>query len=359
MKTVTSRPTNHLLGLPSTRYLLAMALAKGNVMDAITITQTQNWHDTPEVLAALKAAVGAMDTEDAAALLRPIGYDYAEFLRPQTIVGRLVGLRRVPFLTRVLAQSVATASYWTGESRPKPVTRSEFTGETLGYAKTASITVVSEELVKTTSPAAVVTLSRDLGRAGAQAIDEAFIDPLNAGNASKPASVTHGAPQFPSTGATVSNIDDDLSLLINSLSDAGSDLSFATWVMRPRTAISLSRLRSSSDDALAYPGITARGGLLFGLPVITSASMRTSDETGHPTSITLLDASQIDFADDGDSNLSVSTNASIQMESDPQTGAAEQVSLWQRNLIGLRAERAVNWKRRHPGVAATLTGVTY
>jgi hypothetical protein len=81
--------------------------------------------------------------------------------------------------------------------------------------------------------------------------------------------------------------------------------------------------------------------------------------SGDPSSIVLLDPSQIALADDGDATLSVTTEATVQMETAPETGAAEQVSLWQMNLAGLRAERMVNWKRRHPAVAATLTGVTY
>ena len=85
-----------------------------------------------------------------------------------------------------------------------------------------------------------------------------------------PASVTYGAPSFVSSGASVTNIDEDLAALIQPLVDAGSDLTFAAWVMLPRTAIYLSRLRGTADGALSFPFINAKGGVLAGLPVVTS-----------------------------------------------------------------------------------------
>lgn len=218
--------------------------------------------------------MGAMNTADEAALLGPVGFDYAEFLRPQTIIGRLTGLRRLPFRTRMVSQSGGSMAYWVGEQAPKPITLSEFTGESMPVAKVASIAVITEELARSSAPSAESTISRDLSRAGSEAMDFAFIDPNNAGIPDvMPPSITNGAPQFPSTGATVGNIDEDLAKLIQSLIDAGSDLTFATWVMLPRTAIYLSRLRGSSDGPPAYPGVSARGGTLLGLPVITSGNV--------------------------------------------------------------------------------------
>lgn len=350
----------HLRGMTATRYLKALAAAKGDLPAAVAYALSQNWKNTPDVPLALKAAMGAMNTEDEAALLGPVGTDYAEFLRPQTIIGRLTGLNRRPFRTRMVDQSAGTTAYWVGEQQPKPVTLAEFTGDTMPVAKVAAIAVFTEELAKSSEPSAESALSRDLNRAGAQAMDAAFIDPANAGIPDvMPASITNGAPSFVSSGATVANIDEDLAALIQSLVDAGSDLTFAAWVMLPRTAIYLSRLRGTSDGALSFPFVNAKGGTLMGLPVITSGNVPVSAASGSPSSITLLDAAQIAIADDGDSELSVTTQATVQMETAPETGATEQVSLWQNNLVGLRAERMVNWKRRHPGVVASLTGVTF
>lgn len=345
-------------GLTATRFLKSLAIAKGDPVAAHGYACGQNWRDTPIVE---KALVDAIDQNSGSALLAQAGFDFAEFLRPQTILGRLAGLRRVPFNVRMLAQTGGTAAHWVGETHPKPLSAASFEGETLPLAKVCAICVITGELLRSSAPSAESVLSADLGRAGAQAMDEAFIDPANAGISDvKPASVTSGVTPIASTGSMVANIDNDLDALLNALSAAGSDLGAAVWVMRPRTAIYLARLRApGGDGALAYPGMSARGGVLMGLPVITSANVPVSSTSGNPTSITLLDPSQIALADEGEAELGVALHASVQMEDAPQTGAQSQVSLWQRGLAALRAERTINWRARRAGMAQVLSGVTY
>ena len=351
--------SNHLRGLTATRFIKALAVAKGDPVLAVAYAEGQNWRTTPNVLPGLKAAVGAMDTTDAAALLAEVGHDFSEFLRPPTILGRLVGLRRVPFATRVLQQDAGTSASWVGEAQPAPVSRADFSGETLALLKVMGHAVVTDQLARSSAPSAEAALSRDLARAGAQALDVAFIDAGNTGEAGvKPASVTSGAPSFVSNGSDLADIDSDLEILINSLSDAGSDLSFAAFILRPRTAVYLSRLRGSGG-APAYPGMTAKGGTLLGLPAITSANVPVTSDSAAATSITLLDAAQVTLADDSDAELGVSTEATLNMSEAVGTGAEEQVSLWQMNLVGIRMVLARNWKARQAGAAAVLTAVGY
>ena len=57
--------------------------------------------------------------------------------------------------------------------------------------------------------------------------------------------------------------------------------------------------------------------------------------------------------------LDTSRNASLQMRTDPQTGAQQLVSLWHNNLVGAKVLRTIRWQLRRPGATATLTGVTY
>ena len=65
------------------------------------------------------------------------------------------------------------------------------------------------------------------------------------------------------------------------------------------------------------------------------------------------------LADDGGVDVSISSEASLQMDDAPTAGAAQLVSLWQNNLIGFRAERTVNWARRRDNSVAYLTGVKW
>jgi hypothetical protein len=62
------------------------------------------------------------------------------------------------------------------------------------------------------------------------------------------------------------------------------------------------------------------------------------------------------MADEGGLTIDVSREASVQMDSaptDPPVAATVVVSLWQLNLIGIKAERFINWKR------ARLASVKY
>jgi HK97 family phage major capsid protein len=346
-------------GLTFTRFCKALAIAKGDPVLALAFAEGQAWRDTPNALNGLKALVGAMSTTDAAALLGPVGHDYSEFLRGMTILGRLVGLRRVPFDTRILQQDTGLGADWVGEGNPIPVSAAAFAGATLVMLKVAAICIVTDQLARSSAPSAESTLSRDLGRAGAQALDVAFIDPLNAGNNGvRPASVTFGAPSFVSAGTDLASIDSDLEILINSLSDNGSTLESAAWVMRPRTATYLARLRGTGG-VLAFPTMTARGGTLLGLPALTSAHVPVDISTADETLIALIDAAQITLADDGDAEFFVSTESTLVMDDSPATGEQAYRSLWQENLVGIRMTRSANWKTRQAQACAVLSGVAY
>lgn len=93
--------TNLPKGTSFTRYAMALARSKGNLMQAAEIAK--GWRDsTPEVETVLKAAVTAGNTTDTNWAKPLVEYqnmttEFAELLRPATIIGRIQGLRRVPF----------------------------------------------------------------------------------------------------------------------------------------------------------------------------------------------------------------------------------------------------------------------
>jgi hypothetical protein len=77
--------------------------------------------------------------------------------------------------------------------------------------------------------------------------------------------------------------------------------------------------------------------------------------------ITLVDASQILFSDDGGIDIDTTDQAAIQMDSapaNPSDATTVLVSLWQRNLWGVRVQRWVAWKRVRAGSVTYMT-VTY
>jgi hypothetical protein len=68
------------------------------------------------------------------------------------------------------------------------------------------------------------------------------------------------------------------------------------------------------------------------------------------------------YADDGAVEIDVSNQASVQMETapmDPADATVVHTSLWQNNLVGLRAELFVNWKRSLSGSVQLITGAAW
>jgi hypothetical protein len=65
------------------------------------------------------------------------------------------------------------------------------------------------------------------------------------------------------------------------------------------------------------------------------------------------------LADDGQATIDASTEASLQMDSAPATPATTTVSLWQSNMIGIRAERFITWLKARAAAAQYVNGVAY
>ena len=124
-------------------------------------------------------------------------------------------------------------------------------------------------------------------------------------------------------------------------------------------AKSIVRLRRFAETILA----AIVGGTLFGLPVITSENVPATG--GSPTdghAMILAKASDILLADDGDIMIDASREASLQMDSTPDspaTASTSLVSLWQHNMIGLRAERFATWARARASAVTYITGAAY
>ena len=129
--------------------------------------------------------------------------------------------------------------------------------------------------------------------------------------------------------------------------------------MRPHTAVIFQSYAAPAQFS-AFPGMTAKGDVLFGLPAITSRNTPESESPHIDTSITLVDPSQVLLADDNEGGVRCGAeHASVQMADAPGSGAQQLVSLWQVNAVALRAEGVVNWLPRRAGMAQVLDEVDY
>lgn len=352
-------PTPSARGLSAVRYLRAMTLAKGDPVAAQAYAESQNWSDRNRVVQAIRAAVDAVDSTSAAGLMQPVGTDLVELVAAASIVGRLPALRRVPMNVRSIGMTAGSAAGWRGEGSAIRVSRAAVASiGTLTPLSVAAIIVTTAELARLSDPSVDAVLRRDLQRALAAALDAAFIDAANAGDPGvKPASVTNGVSAIPSTGSSIAQIGADLHSAITALLDAGGDLGAAAWVMHPRSAAFLAGLRGTTGGPV-HPEVTALGGRLVGLPVITSASVPVAATTGEPTIIALVDSSGITFAQDG-AHLEVAHHATLQLDDAPTDDPSEQISLWQENLAAWRGVLYTNWSVARAGSVQYISGVTY
>lgn len=337
----------------------ALAAAKGDLIEAHRIAS--RWAALPELSRITKAAVDSGTTSDATwagnlADFRKLSGQFCELLRPATIIGRLRGLRAVPMATRTLREDVGASGGWVQEGVSTPLSQMSLAEVLLSNSKAQAGIVTTDELVRTWSPTSERALEGAMVKALAATLDRLFIDSTIAETDAGPASITNSGTSIASTGGTAAQVTVDLKAVVQAQIDAGSDLSTATWILHPRTALALSLLENSAG-LIVFPKIGPLGGELLGLPALTSGAVPI--DTGDDTYITLIDGSRVLLADDGLAAVDVSRQSSLQMRTDPQTGAQTLVSLWQNNLVGLRLTRWIRWEAVDANAAVTLTDVSY
>src|SRR6185312_4434008 len=126
------------------------------------------------------------------------------------------------------------------------------------------------------------------------------------------------------------------------------------WLMTPAARITLQYVRTAMDLP-AFPEVGQ--GLFRGIQIIESNNIPTAtDVNAGQTDLVLLDCSQIFHASDPVVDVQASNEASLQMDSAPATPPAPLVSLWQQNMLGIRAEQYQYWTRRHDKVVGYISG---
>lgn len=334
-------------GTAFTRFVMAKIAGKNSVSDAIRyVEENKQWMDqTPEVLLALKAVVNPGTIAEPAwaaplAVARPMQNEFLDLLRPETLLGKITGFKQVPFNVSIPVQNGGGTYAWVGEGAPKPVGALSFTSATLGIAKTAGIIVISEELAKTSSPSAEGVVRNDMLKGMAQFNDLQFIDPTVAAVANvSPASITNLANGYATAGTSADNARTDIKKAITLMTQNNYPISELVLIMSEANAFALSTALTT-NGVLVNANLTAKGGSILGVPVVTSQSAGNVVALIHPPSII--------YADDGGVNIDVSREATVEMNTTPTspvTASSVLVSLWSQNLIGLRAERFLNYKR--------------
>lgn len=354
-------------GIGFAQFALAQTAAKGDPVVAYEVAKHKLGESHPVVMS-LKAAISSGSTTDenwAGPLFetyQSFAGEFVEFLRPQTIIGKfgkngIPSLRRVPFNISFPTQTSGGEGYWVGEGKAKPLTRFDFERLTLGWAKVANIAVITDELARWSSPSAETLVRDQLAAALVARLDTDFVDPNKALVPDiSPASITNGVTPIPSSGTDAEAVRTDIKAVMATYLAAHNVPANAVWIMPSMTALSLSLMTGPLGQP-EFGDVHMGGGTLFRLPVIVSDYVA-------PGTVILVNASDIFLADDGQVNVDVSREASLEFSDSPISDSTTPtgtnlVSLWQTNSVGIRAERYINFAKRRPSAIAVLSGVQW
>ena len=236
-----------------------------------------------------------------------------------SVLGRMPGLRQVPFRVSVPLQTQEASFAWVSEGGAKPVSAMAFQQSTLlELTKAAGITVYTNEFLRNITNETAVGLRDSLRDTLVSFQDKALLSTAAAVAGVSPAGILAGITPVTSTG----NLANDLQALLTAFYTARPAASEDTVLIAgPAKSAQLKTLNSGGGPGYA---------------------IITTDAAG--TKIIVLDGRGMVFADGG-LQLDISEGASLQMDSAPTTPSASTVftSLWQDNKVGIRLERTVNW----------------
>lgn len=355
-------------GIGFARLALSMHAGKGNINDAKSFAENI-FHDDLRVNSIFKSAVSAGTTtnpEWAGNLVdyQTLSNEFIEFLRPRTIIGQfgtgnIPELRHIPFNIRIKGKKESGSAAWVGEGYAKPVTKSGYNSVELKWAKIAGISVITDEINRF-SEISVQTLVRDdLAEAVVERMDTDFINPLKAkgeGEHASPASITNGVAAIQSKGNDADSVREDIAVLWSVADGTNISNASAVYITDSKTARRLSTMTNPLGNK-EFPKVTVKGGEIDGIPLLVSNYVP-SDSNG--SLFILAFASEIYLADDGIVTIDTSREASIIMDSEPNSESAPKiVSMFQTNSIAIRAERYVNWEKRRPEAVAYIKNVNW
>jgi hypothetical protein len=330
---------------PKGRALVRMAITRGlgmQVDDAATFARSR-WGAAGDSI--VKAAQAAVTSGDLGSTFE--AREFFDQVKAGTIVGRMSGLRRVPFNVRLLRVG-GTRGYWVSQSAPKPLSKPDMAGSSIEPLKVSAIIAATKEALQEGGPESEAALQRDMERAIVETMDLAFIDANNAGVADKmPAAVTSGVTPIPSSDDPAT----DLAALVESFA---GDLSTAYITSDPVTLTRMALARDSGG-AFLFPDLGPRGGSVLGIPVLAS---RGSPRDSNGGQIALIDPTGIAIGLGG-VTIDLSEHASLIMSDSPDTDPGELTSLWQTNAVAWLAEVQANWEVQRAGSVAVVTGATY
>lgn len=263
--------------------------------------------------------------------------------RYQSVVQRLV--RQVPLGANGVSVPVVTGkpvAGWVSEGAQKPASQGARTLKTITPKKLAAIVVNSEEVVRANPGGYITDLRDDLAEAFALAFDAAALhDTLADGSGTGPFSTyidqTTKAVELgghtAAEGSTYADINEALVELVDDVDDNGRGKKLTGFALDDRMEPRLNSAVDTSGRPLFVdaPPVTetngaSRAGRMLGRPAFFGDAVGTDTIMGYAG-----DWSQAAWGVVGGISYSVSNQATVTID-------GELVSLWENNLVAIRAE---------------------
>lgn len=347
-----------------TRQVIAKALARmdDNQIPAWVIAEKRWGKSNPTLVQIMKAGVaggGSGSGEWGAELVQADGRytgDFIEFLYSRTVYDQLP-LRQVPANVTIKGQDGAATGYWVGQSKAIPASAADFSAVSLTPLKVAALAVISNELLRDSSPAAEQLVRDALVEASAQRVDSTFISATAASAGVSPAGLLNGLTGGTSAGVDGDGLRADVKALYSGFISA-KNAAGLMFVMNPALAKSI-QLMTNALGQQEFPGLGTGGGTLLGDNVVTGDNV----DANH---LILLKPSDIWRIGDLGVEVSISREAMIEQDTAP-TGAtdtpaaatANMTSMFQSESTAIKVVRPINFAKRRSSAVAYIADADY
>lgn len=348
-----------------TRMVIAKALAhlEGGGTSASGIAQ-QRWGKTNPTLVRLMKAnevagggtgAGEWGHELAQADTRYTG-DFLTLLQSATVFDKLP-LKQVPSNVIVKGQDGAGTGYWVAESKAIPATTVDFMSVELTELEVGALAVVSNRLLRNSSPAAEALITDALVEAQRQRVDTTFLSAAAAVAGVSPAGILNGL-----TGIAASGVDSDAfrADLLSAMAPffAAKNAGGTYLVMRPELAEAMALMVNALGQSV-FAGLSAEGGTLRNRPVVTGDNVPSG-------AIIVIKPSDVWRIGDSGVRTSISRDAMIEQSTAP-TGATDtpvaasqfMTSMFQAESTAIKVVRTINYAKRRASAVSFITGANY
>lgn len=346
-----------------TRLIIARALARLEDRSPLSVAMQRWGKSNPTLVAIMKAnevagggsGSGEWGAELVAADQRYTG-DFIEYLYSQTVFDKLA-FRQVPANVAIKGQDGAATGYWVGQSKAIPASAMDFSTVNLTPLKVAALAVVSNELLRDSSPAAEQLVRDALVQASAQRVDTTLFSTAAASAGVSPAGLLNGLSAGTSAGTDGDGLRADIKALYAGFI-AAKNASGLVAVMNPSLAKAI-QLMTNALGQTEFPGINTGGGTLLGDTVVTGDNV----DANH---LILLKPSDIYRIGDMGVEVSISREAMIEQNSVP-TGAtdtptaasATMTSMFQEESTAIKVVRPINFAKRRSSAVAYIGDADY